>query len=104
MPLLTTGAIAGEYISLCQNPLQNLPRWLAENKKPKAYRSEPPTARTIEQISSPRLAGAEGPSLEHFPAKWMPVCARKMRPNKGLEPRSDSIGTEKALENEIPCR
>jgi hypothetical protein len=57
---LTTGAIADEYVALCQNPLQNLPRWLAENKKPKAHRSDPSTARTIEQISSPRLAGAEG--------------------------------------------
>jgi cytochrome c peroxidase len=35
--------------------------------------------------------------LEHFPAKWMPVRVAKMRSNKGLEPRSDSIGTEKAL-------
>ena len=35
--------------------------------------------------------------LEHFPAKWIPVRVAKMRPNKGLEPRSDSIGTEKAL-------
>jgi ferredoxin-NADP reductase len=35
--------------------------------------------------------------LEHFPAKWMPVCVAKMRPDKEIEPRSDSIGTEKAL-------
>jgi hypothetical protein len=28
----------------------------------------------------------------------MPVCVAKMRPNKEIEPRSDSIGTEKALE------
>ena len=35
--------------------------------------------------------------LEHFPAKWTPVCVAKMRPNKEIEPRSDSIGTEKAL-------
>ncbi len=35
--------------------------------------------------------------LEHFPAKWMPVCVEKMRPNKELEPRSDLIRTEKAL-------
>ena len=36
--------------------------------------------------------------LEHFPAKWTPVCVEKMRQNKELEPRSDSIGTEKALD------
>jgi hypothetical protein len=36
-------------------------------------------------------------SLEHFPVKWTPVCVAKMRPNKEIEPRSDSIGTEKAL-------
>ena len=34
--------------------------------------------------------------LEHFPAKWIPVCVAKMRPSIDLEPRSDSIGTEKA--------
>ena len=31
--------------------------------------------------------------LEHFPAKWVPVRVKKMRQNKKLEPRSDSIGT-----------
>jgi hypothetical protein len=35
--------------------------------------------------------------LEHFPVKWTPVYVAKMRPNKEIEPRSDSIGTEKAL-------
>ena len=38
-----------------------------------------------------------GCELEHFPAKWMPVCVEKMRPNKELEPRSDSLGMAKAL-------
>src|SRR5882762_5640919 len=37
-------------------------------------------------------------SLERFPAKWTPVRVKKTRQNKKLEPRSDSIGTEKALE------
>jgi biopolymer transport protein ExbB len=37
------------------------------------------------------------PALEHFRAKWTPVRVKKMRQNKNLEPRSDSIGTEKAL-------
>src|SRR5882672_4872691 len=35
--------------------------------------------------------------LERFPAKWMPVRVKKTRQNKKIEPRSDSIGTEKAL-------
>jgi hypothetical protein len=35
--------------------------------------------------------------LERFPAKWRPVRVEKTRPNKNLEPRSDSIGREKAL-------
>jgi hypothetical protein len=30
----------------------------------------------------------------------MPVCVEKMRQNKGLEPHSDSIGMEKALERD----
>ena len=37
-------------------------------------------------------------ALEHFPVKWMPVYVAKMRRNKEIEPRSDSIGTEKALD------
>src|ERR1700722_13827773 len=35
--------------------------------------------------------------LERFRAKWVPVRVKKTRQNKKLEPRSDSIGTEKAL-------
>jgi hypothetical protein len=35
--------------------------------------------------------------LERFPAKWIPVRVKKTRQIKNLEPRSDSIGTEKAL-------
>ncbi|GCC47237.1 hypothetical protein chiPu_0031337, partial [Chiloscyllium punctatum] len=34
--------------------------------------------------------------LERFPAKWIPVRAKKTRPNKKREPRSDLIGTERA--------
>jgi len=34
---------------------------------------------------------------ERFPAKWRPVRVKKTRQIKNLEPRSDSIGTEKAL-------
>ena len=44
-----------------------------------------------------RRPGFPDRGLEHFPAKWMPVRVAKMRQNKDLEPRSDSIGVEKAL-------
>jgi hypothetical protein len=37
-------------------------------------------------------------ALERFPAKWIPVRVKKTRQNKRLELRSDSIGTEKALD------
>jgi hypothetical protein len=33
-------------------------------------------------------------ALEHFQAKWTPVRVKKMRRNKNIEPRSDSIGTD----------
>src|SRR5439155_9354258 len=35
-------------------------------------------------------------ALERFPAKWGPVRVEKTRQIKNPEPRSDSIGTEKA--------
>src|SRR6266700_4556382 len=38
---------------------------------------------------------------EHFQAKWVPVRVKKMRQNRKLEPRSDSIGTERALEGSL---
>jgi hypothetical protein len=41
------------------------------------------------------IAAMRGP--ERFPAKWRPVRVKKTRQNKNLEPRSDAIGTEKAL-------
>src|SRR6266487_2336875 len=37
--------------------------------------------------------------LKRFPAKWRPVRVKKTRQTKNLEPRSDAIGTEKALVN-----
>src|ERR1700722_9280138 len=37
---------------------------------------------------------------ERFRAKWIPVRAKKTRQNKNPEPRSDSIGTEKALDHD----
>jgi hypothetical protein len=33
----------------------------------------------------------ETPFLEHFQAKWTPVRMKKLRQNKDLEPRFDSI-------------
>ncbi|SEE32374.1 hypothetical protein SAMN05444164_7671 [Bradyrhizobium erythrophlei] len=35
--------------------------------------------------------------LERFRAKWIPLRVKKTRQDKSLEPRSDSIGAEKAL-------
>jgi hypothetical protein len=35
--------------------------------------------------------------LERFRAKWISVRVKKTRQNKGLEPGSDSIRTDKAL-------
>jgi hypothetical protein len=39
-----------------------------------------------------------GDLLERFQAKWKPVRVKKTRQTKILEPRFDSIETEKALE------
>jgi hypothetical protein len=36
--------------------------------------------------------------LERFRAKWIPVRVKKTRQNKRIEPGSDSIRTDKALE------
>src|SRR3989454_4974899 len=54
--------------------------------------------------------GLDDTALERFQAKacpgldpgWIPVRV-KMRQNKKIEPRSDSIGTEKALARLPPC-
>src|ERR1700675_736661 len=40
-------------------------------------------------------------TLKRFPAKWKPVRVKKTRQIGNLEPRSDSIGTEKALAQRI---
>jgi hypothetical protein len=49
----------------------------------------------------------EGPAknLERFQAKWRPVRVKKTRQIKNLEPRFDSIETEKALASDAqePC-
>jgi hypothetical protein len=36
-------------------------------------------------------------TLERFQAKWTPVRVKKTRQNKKIEPRSDTIGTERAI-------
>ena len=57
--------------------------------------------------SEPDSPGAASPDktdrqsgfvLKRFPAKWRPVRVKKTRQIKNLEPRFDSIETEKALE------
>jgi hypothetical protein len=40
---------------------------------------------------------AAGVALKRFQAKWSPVRVKKTRQIKNLEPRFDSIETEKAL-------
>jgi hypothetical protein len=40
-------------------------------------------------------------ALERFQAKWKPVRVKKTRQIKNLEPRFDSIETEKALGSEL---
>ena len=40
-------------------------------------------------------------TLEHFQAKWMPVRGKKMRQAKNLERRSDSFGSEYAMDAPI---
>ena len=52
-------------------------------------------------VSQARNPMAKTAPLERFRAKWKPVRVKKTRQNKNLEPRSDSIGTEKALANEL---
>jgi hypothetical protein len=46
----------------------------------------------------PTARNPEPQRQERFRAKWIPVRVKKTRQNKNLEPRSDSIGTEKARE------
>jgi hypothetical protein len=42
--------------------------------------------------------------LERFPAKWRPIRVEKTRQIKNLEPHSDSIGTEEALDAQNSCK
>ena len=45
---------------------------------------------------------AEAKELERFQAKWKPVRVKKTRQIENLEPRFDSIETEKALGGRFP--
>jgi hypothetical protein len=58
--------------------------------------------RSLRFIHQPRSSSPE--ELERFPAKWIPVRAKKTRQNKKESLRSDSIGTEKALELRLADR
>jgi hypothetical protein len=49
-----------------------------------------------DHIRSPDEA-QRNPGLKRFQAKWAPVRVKKTRQIKNLEPRFDSIETEKAL-------
>src|SRR3954462_9627604 len=48
------------------------------------------------------LTGGVANQLERYPAEWTPVRVKKTRQIKNLEPRSDFIGTEKALGEQPP--
>src|SRR5438552_18384622 len=58
-----------------------------------------PCSRHQDEARSQLAAGGHRAvaALECFQAKWIPVGEKKTRQNKKIEPRSDSIGTEKAL-------
>ena len=58
----------------------------------------------LQQGECQRAGVVIGALLERFRAKWIPVRVKKTRQNKNLEPRSDSIGTEMALEPGLPLR
>jgi hypothetical protein len=53
----------------------------------------------VEKETPAEGQGAIAWALEHFPAKWMPVCVEKMRQNKEPELSSASMEVEKALAN-----
>jgi hypothetical protein len=53
--------------------------------------------------ASPAEPGGLPVMLERFQAKWKPVRVKKTRQIKNLEPRFDSIETEKAL-GSLGCR
>ncbi len=40
-------------------------------------------------------SGLPSRGLKRFPAKWSPVRVKKTRQTRNLDPRSDSIGTER---------
>jgi hypothetical protein len=58
MTHLTTGAIADNYIKLCQNPLVDLQRWFQEQSNSVADHSAPSTGRMSDQVPPASLATA----------------------------------------------
>jgi hypothetical protein len=63
-----------------------------------APRSEKaPRNHDAEATGHDRYQAGGATTLEHFPAKWRPLCVVKMRQNKVLELLSDSMETESAL-------
>src|ERR1700730_13891106 len=56
-----------------------------------------PHVRYQRLLSVLALVATQGVQLERFQAKWKPVRVKKTRQIKNLEPRFDSIETEKAL-------
>jgi hypothetical protein len=75
---------------------------LNRNDERRAQQRPPPaiTRRLLARDNPARLEGTSSNGrtfLERFRTKWKPVRVKKTRQNKNLEPRSDSIGTEKAL-------
>jgi hypothetical protein len=62
-----------------------------------ATRAEPASGSHAASRSPVAAQGRCLRKIERFPAKWTPVRVKKTRQIKNLEPRSDSIGTEKVL-------
>jgi hypothetical protein len=56
-----------------------------------------PAACFVFRASCGRRGNRRSKQLKRFQAKWTPVRIKKTRQNKNLEPRFDSIETEKAL-------
>src|ERR1700692_230225 len=55
------------------------------------------SARKDRRLCGGATRSSSGQILERFQAKWRPVRVKKTRQIKNLEPRFDSIETEKAL-------
>ena len=82
---------------------------LRVSDSPVSPRMRPPFRRIGSRLvtETQAIAGKPGAfsskSLSPRRRGWTPVCVAKMRPDKEIEPRSDSIGTEKALVRQQWC-